>query len=69
MSAMTKSEKNLRVVSCFASDAAGNKFPVVVLATAEPGTPLHLDEPWQRELVADLAWHYRPPYVPVEDGE
>ena len=56
-------------MSCFATDAAGNEFPVVVLAAAEPGAPLRLDEPWQRELASDLAWHYRPPYVPVEDGE
>jgi hypothetical protein len=40
-----------------------------VLAAAEPGAPLRLDEPWQSELASDLAWHYRPPYVPVEDGE
>ena len=69
MSAMAKAEKNLRVVSCFATDAAGNELPVVVLAAAEPGAPLRLDEPWQRELARDLEWHYRPPYVPVEDGE
>lgn len=66
---MTKSEKNLRVVSCFATDAAGNELPVIVLAAAEPGAPLRLDEPWQRELARDLEWHYRPPYVAVGDGE
>lgn len=66
---MAKAEKNLRVVSCFATDAAGNELPVVVLAAAEPGAPLRLDEPWQRELARDLEWHYRPPYVVVEDGE
>lgn len=66
---MTKAEKNLRVVSCFATDAAGNEIPVVVLAAEEPGAPLRLDESWQRELARDLAWHYCPPYVPAEDGE
>ena len=66
---MTKAEKNLRVVSCFATDAAGNEIPVVVLAAAEPGAPLRLDEPWQRELARDLEWRYRPPYVPAKDGE
>ena len=66
---MTKAEKNLRVVSCFATDTAGNELPVVVLAASEPGAPLRLDEPWQRELARDLEWHYRPPYVLVEDGE
>lgn len=66
---MAKEEKNLRVVSCFATDAAGNELPVIVLAAAEPGAPLRLDEPWQRELARDLEWHYRPPYVVVGDGE
>ena len=66
---MPKSEKNLRVVACFATDAAGNELPVIVLAAAEPGAPLRLDEPWQRELARDLEWHYRPPYVAVGDGE
>ena len=65
---MTKAEKNLRVVSCFATDAAGNELPVVVLTAAEPGAPLRLDEPWQRELARDLEWHYRPPYVVVQEG-
>ena len=36
---------------------------------AAPGEALRLDEPWQRELARDLEWHYRPPYVAVEDGE
>lgn len=66
---MTEAKHAVRIVSCFAADTAGNEFPVVVLAAAEPGAPLRLDEPWQRELASDLAWHYRPPYVPVEDGE
>ncbi len=65
---MTKAEKSLRVVSCFATDAAGNEIPVVVLAAEEPGAPLRLDEPWQRDLAADLAWHYRPPYVVAQEG-
>lgn len=66
---MTKAEKNLRVVSCFATDAAGNEIPVVALIAAGPGAPLRLDGPWQCELAADLAWHYRPPYVPAGGGE
>ena len=56
-------------MSCFATDAAGNELPVIVLAAAEPGAPLRLDEPWQRELARDLEWHYRPPYVVTGDGE
>ena len=66
---MTKAEKNLSVVSFSLTDGPGNEVPVVVLAAEEPGAPLRLDEPWQRELARDLAWHYRPPYVPAEDGE
>ena len=61
---MTKSKKNLRVVSYSITDDAGNEVPVVA-----PGEALRLDEPWQRELAADLEWHYRPPYVAVGDGE
>lgn len=65
---MTKSEKNLRVVSYSITDDAGNEVPAVALVAA-PGEALRLDEPWQRELARDLEWHYRPPYVPAEDGE
>ena len=54
---MTKSEKNLRVVSYSITDDAA------------PGEALRLDEPWQRELARDLEWHYRPPYVVAGDGE
>lgn len=66
---MTKVEKTLHVLSCTVTDDAGNELPVVALTAAEPGAPLHLDESWQRELARDLAWHYRPPYTVVEDGE
>ena len=66
---MTEAKHAVRIVSRFATDAAGNEFPVVVLAAAEPGAPLRFDEPCQRELARDLEWHYRPPYVPVKDGE
>ena len=65
---MTKSEKNLRVVSYSITDDDGNEVPVVALVAA-PGEALRLDEPWQRELARDLEWHYRPPYVVVGDGE
>lgn len=65
---MTKSEKNLRVVSYSITDDAGNEVPAVALVAA-PGEALRLDEPWQRELARDLEWHYRPPYVVVGDGE
>ena len=65
---MTKSEKNLRVVSYSITDDAGNEVPVVALVAA-PGETLRLDEPWQHELARDLEWHYRPPYVVVGDGE
>lgn len=65
---MAKSEKNLCVVSCAITNAAGNELPIVALIAA-PGEALRLDEPWQRELARDLEWHYRPPYVVVGDGE
>lgn len=65
---MTKSEKNLRVVSYSITDDAGNEVTAVALVAA-PGEALRLDEPWQRELARDLEWHYRPPYVVVGDGE
>ena len=65
---MTKSEKNLRVVSYSITDDAGNEVPAVALVAA-PGEALRLDEPWQRGLARDLEWHYRPPYVVVGDGE
>ena len=60
---MAKTEKGLKVVSCFIADSEGNEIPVVALAPIEPGEALRLDEPWQRE------WHHRPPYVPSEEGE
>lgn len=34
---MTEAKHAVRIVSRFATDAAGNEFPVVVLAPAEPG--------------------------------
>lgn len=42
---MTEAKHAVRIVSRFATDAAGNEFPVVVLAAAEPGAPLRFDEP------------------------
>lgn len=68
MSAMAKEEKNLSVVSFSLTDGSGNVVPAVALVAA-PGEALRLDEPWQRELAADLEWRYRPPYVAVGDGE
>lgn len=68
MSAMAKDEKNLSVVSFCLMDGSGAEIPAVALVAA-PGEALRLDEPWQRELAADLEWHYRPPYVVVGDGE
>lgn len=65
---MTKAEKNLSVVSFSLTDGSGNEIPAVALVAA-PGEALRLDEAWQRELAADLEWHYRPPYVVVGDGE
>ena len=65
---MAKEEKNLSVVSFSLTDGSGNVVPAVALVAA-PGEALRLDEPWQRELAADLEWYYRPPYVPVEDDE
>lgn len=65
---MTKAEKNLSVVSFFLTDGSGAEVPAVALVAA-PGDALRLDEPWQRELAADLEWRYRPPYVVVGDGE
>ena len=65
---MVKTEKNLKVVSFNLADGSGNEVPAVALVAA-PGEALRLDEPWQRELAADLEWHYRPPYVAVGDGE
>ncbi len=65
---MAKEEKNLSVVSFSLTDGSGAEIPAVALVAA-PGEALCLDEPWQRELAADLEWHYRPPYVPVEDDE
>lgn len=65
---MAKEEKNLSVVSFSLTDGSGNVVPAVALVAA-PGEALRLDEPWQRELTADLEWHYRPPYVAVGDGE
>ena len=65
---MAKDEKNLSVVSFCLMDGSGAEIPAVALVAA-PGEALRLDEPWQRELAADLEWHYRPPYVAVEDGE
>lgn len=67
---MTKAEKNLSVVSFSLTDGPGNVVPAVALVAA-PGEALRLDEPWQRELAADLEWNYRPPYVVVdqEGGE
>ena len=68
---MTKAEKNLSVVSFSLTDGSGNEVPAVALVVAAPGEALRLDEPWQRELAADLEWNYRPPYVVVdqEGGE
>ena len=66
---MAKTEKGLKVVSCFIADSEGNEIPVVALAPIAPGEALRLDEPWQRELARDLEWHHRPPYVPSEEGE
>ena len=66
---MAKTEKGLKVVSCFIADSEGDEIPVVALAPIEPGEALRLEEPWQRELARDLEWHYRPPYVVVGDGE
>ena len=51
---ITEAKHAFRIASCFATDAAGNELPVVVFAAAE--------------LVCDLEWNYRPPYV-VGDGE
>lgn len=65
---MAKEEKNLSVVSFSLTDGSGNVVPAVALVAA-PGEALRLDGPWQRELAADLEWHYRPPYVAVGDGE
>lgn len=65
---MAKDEKNLSVVSFCLMDGSGAEIPAVALVAA-PGEALRLDEPWQRELAADLEWHYRPPYVVVGDGE
>ena len=65
---MAKAEKNLSVVSFSLTDSSGAEIPAVALVAA-PGEALRLDEPWQRELAADLEWHYRPPYVVVGDGE
>ena len=65
---MAKAEKTLRVVSFSLTDGSGSEIPAVALVAA-PGEALRLDEPWQRELARDLEWHYRPPYVIVEDGE
>ena len=65
---MAKAEKNLSVVSFSLTDGSGNEVPAVALVAA-PGEALRLDEPWQRELAADLDWHNRPPYVAVGDGE
>lgn len=42
---MTEAKHAVRIVSRFATDAAGNEFSVVVLAAAEPGAPLRFDEP------------------------
>ena len=68
MSAMAKDEKKLSVVSFSLTDGSGAEISAVALVAA-PGEVLRLDEPWQRELARDLEWHYRPPYVAVEDGE
>ncbi|OUO32021.1 hypothetical protein [Olsenella sp. An293] len=65
---MAKEEKSLSVVSFSLTDGSGNVVPAVALVAA-PGEALRLDEPWQRKLARDLEWHYRPPYVAVEDGE
>ena len=65
---MAKEEKNLSVVSFSLADGSGAEIPAVALVAA-PGEALRLDEPWQRKLARDLEWHYRPPYVAVEDGE
>ena len=65
---MAKEEKNLSVVSFSLTDSSGAEIPAVALVAA-PGEALRLDEPWQRELAADLEWHYRSPYVAVGDGE
>ena len=65
---MAKAEKNLSVVSFSLTDSSGAEIPAVALVAA-PGEALRLDEPWQRELAADLEWHYRPPYVVAGDGE
>ena len=66
---MAKTEKGLKVVSCFIADSEGDEIPVVALAPIEPGEALRLEEPWQRELARDLEWHHRPPYVLSEEGE
>ena len=68
MSATTKGEKNLNVVSFSLTDGSGNEVPVVALI-AVPGEGLRLDELRQHELARDLEWHYRPPYVVAGDGE
>lgn len=51
---MAETKHAYRIVSCLATEAAGNESAVVVLAAAEPDAPPRLDEPWQRDLAADL---------------
>ena len=60
----------LAVMSTGAGKSLIYQVPAVALVAA-PGEALRLDEPWQRELAADLEWNYRPPYVVVdqEGGE
>lgn len=56
---MTKTEKNLRVVSFSPTDGFGSEVPAVALITA-PGEALW---PWSLKLACELERHYRPSYA------